>query len=90
VRNRDEVGAASVDYLMYSGYIILAYMWAMMAEVACEKLASGVTDPEFYEAKIKTAEFYFARLLPRTKTHYASMLSGADNLMSLDEAHFAF
>ncbi|MCP5208201.1 MAG: acyl-CoA dehydrogenase C-terminal domain-containing protein [Hahellaceae bacterium] len=90
VRNRDEVGAASVDYLMYSGYIVLAYMWAMMAENAYEKLAEGVSDPEFYEAKIKTAEFYFARILPRTKSHYASMLSGSENLMSLDEAHFAF
>ncbi|MCG8611379.1 MAG: acyl-CoA dehydrogenase C-terminal domain-containing protein [Pseudomonadales bacterium] len=90
MRNRDEVGSASVDYLMYSGYIVLAYMWALQAEKAYEKLAEGVSNPEFYESKIRTAEFYFARLLPRTKSHYAAMMAGADTLMSLDEAHFAF
>ena len=29
--NLDELGAASVDYLMYSGYACLAYCWARMA-----------------------------------------------------------
>ncbi len=27
MKNPDEVGAAAVDYLMYSGYIVLAYLW---------------------------------------------------------------
>ena len=34
MKNPDEVGAASVDYLMYSGYIILGYLWLRMALVA--------------------------------------------------------
>jgi hypothetical protein len=28
MKDREEVGAASVDYLMYSGYACLAYFWA--------------------------------------------------------------
>ncbi|MCV6588209.1 MAG: acyl-CoA dehydrogenase C-terminal domain-containing protein [Marinobacterium sp.] len=90
MQNRDEVGAASVDYLMYSGYITLAYLWARMAAVAASKLAAGEGDADFYQAKLTTARFYFERLLPRTRSLVATMESGADNLMALDEAHFRF
>ncbi|MFK8018344.1 MAG: acyl-CoA dehydrogenase C-terminal domain-containing protein [Pseudomonadales bacterium] len=86
----EEAGAASVDYLMYSGYFVLAHMWAQMAGVAHKALEEGTSEPEFYKAKIKTAQFYFQRLLPRTRTHKEVMLSGADNLMSLDEQYFRF
>ena len=43
MKDREEVGAASVDYLMYSGYVCLAYFWADMARLAAEKLAAGNT-----------------------------------------------
>ncbi len=33
-RNRDAVAAASYDFLMFSGYLSMAYYWAMMAETA--------------------------------------------------------
>lgn len=90
MQNRDEVGAASVDYLMYSGYAVLGYFWARMAKVAQEKLAAGEGDAAFYQAKINTAKFYFERILPRTRSLVVTMQSGADNLMSLEEEHFAF
>lgn len=90
MQNPEEAGAASVDYLMYSGYFVLAHMWAQMAFTAQQALESNGSDQPFYEAKVKTARFYFERLLPRTRTHKEAMLSGADNLMSLDEEHFIF
>ncbi len=90
LQNRDEVGAASVDYLMYSGYVTLAYLWARMAQVAQQKLAAGAGDAAFYQAKLITARFYFQRLLPRTRALVETMQSGADNLMALDEEHFQF
>lgn len=90
MKNREEVGAASVDYLMYSGYITLAWLWARQAEVAMRKLAENPSDADFYHAKLKTARFYFERLLPRTRTLAEVMLSGADNLMELDSEHFSF
>jgi hypothetical protein len=90
MQNRDEVGAASVDYLMYSGYVTLAYFWARMAETAQQKLAESDSDKAFYEAKLTTARFYFQRILPRTRGLVATMVSGADNLMSLDDEHFQF
>jgi hypothetical protein len=89
MKDREEVGAASVDYLMYSGYACLAYFWADMARLAAEKLAAGTTDEAFYTAKLQTARFYFQRILPRTRTHVATMLSGANNLMDMKEEDFA-
>jgi alkylation response protein AidB-like acyl-CoA dehydrogenase len=83
MKDREEVGAASVDYLMYSGYACLAYFWADIARLAAEKLAAGTGDAAFYKAKLQTAQFYFARILPRTRSHAVTMLSGANNLMDM-------
>jgi len=87
--NREEVGAASVDYLMYSGYVTMAYLWARMAATAQQKLDAGEGDRLFYQAKLKTARFYFERILPRTKTLEATIDSGADNLLAMDEDEFS-
>ena len=90
MQNPDEIGAASVDYLMYSGYLTLAYFWAKMAKVAQEKLAASDTDKAFYEAKIKTARFYFQRMLPRAQGHAACVDNGADAMMAHDVDEFEF
>ena len=62
---------------MYCGYACLAYFWADMARVAAEKLAAGTDEEGSTKLKLQTARFYFARILPRTCTHVANMLSGA-------------
>ena len=90
MKNRDEVGAASVDYLMYSGYVTLAYMWARMAKTAQEQLDNGTDEADFYKAKLSTARFYYERMLPRTRSLVETMTSGADNLMELDAEMFSF
>jgi alkylation response protein AidB-like acyl-CoA dehydrogenase len=87
-KNRDAIGAASNDFLMYSGYLSMAYYWAMMAEVAATKLAEGSSDKDFYEAKLETAEFYFSRLLPRAKGHAACMNSSTDSVMAMPLERF--
>ncbi|MCP5207533.1 MAG: acyl-CoA dehydrogenase C-terminal domain-containing protein [Hahellaceae bacterium] len=90
MKDRDEVGSASVDYLMYSGYVSMAYFWARMALLAQQKLAAGTTETGFYTAKVQTAQFYFKRILPRTKAHAAMMVAGSDSVMAMDEANFIF
>ncbi|MEZ4128507.1 acyl-CoA dehydrogenase C-terminal domain-containing protein, partial [Salmonella enterica] len=62
-QNPDEVGAAAVDYLRVAGHLVFGYMFARMAQVAVREIASGNTDP-FYQAKLQTARFYFAKLFP--------------------------
>ena len=87
----DEVGAASVDYLMYSGYVVLAYMWAMAQATALDKLAQeDCSEPDFYRAKLSTCDFYFEKILPRTRTLVATIEAGADSLMALDADNFSF
>ncbi|WLQ11601.1 acyl-CoA dehydrogenase C-terminal domain-containing protein [Hahella aquimaris] len=86
--NPDEIGAASVEFLMYSGYVCLAYFWLRMALTAKEKLDAQSGDSDFYQAKLHTAEFYFERLLPRTRSLAASVKAGSDSLMALPEELF--
>ena len=88
--DRDIVGSASVDFLMYSGYIVMAYFWAQMAQSAYEKLAGDVENRDFYRAKIKTAEFYFERMLPRTKSLAKTMMADPKSLMQLDQELMSF
>jgi hypothetical protein len=88
MKNPDEVGAASVDYLMYAGYVTLAYFWLRMAVVARQKLDAGEGEAAFYQAKLATCDFYFKRLLPRTASHRAAVEAGSECLMRLEAEHF--
>ena len=82
--NPEEIGAAAYDYLMYSGYVALAYWWARSVVATAQ-----AGRPEGFNAgKRETARFYFARILPRTLTHAAAMESGSGSLMALDAAQF--
>jgi len=81
--NRDIVGSASVDYLMYSGYVTMGYFWAMMAQVANEKISEKPDNIEFYRAKVCTAEFYFKRIFPRIHALSQTMMESPDSLMKM-------
>ncbi|MDP1933151.1 MAG: acyl-CoA dehydrogenase C-terminal domain-containing protein, partial [Gammaproteobacteria bacterium] len=82
MQNPDEVNAAAYDYLMYSGYTVLAWIWAQADNVANAALQKDPSDQEaeFYHGKIATARFYFERILPRTLALAVSMRSGVENL----------
>jgi hypothetical protein len=82
--NPNEIGAASVEYLHVFGYTAYAYMWARMAAVAFAKREEG----DFYQSKLGTARFYFARLLPRIHSLSASVKAGSESLYLLDAAQF--
>ncbi|HSH48523.1 MAG TPA: acyl-CoA dehydrogenase C-terminal domain-containing protein [Halomonas sp.] len=86
--DREEVGAASVDYLMYSGYVTLAYLFARAASTAGAALEAGSGEAAFYRAKINTARFYFERLLPRTRAHREMIQAGGESLMALGAEDF--
>ncbi|NUF83730.1 acyl-CoA dehydrogenase C-terminal domain-containing protein [Acinetobacter seifertii] len=88
--NPEEIGAASVDYLYFSSYVVFAYLWARMAQVAHEKLESGTQEEAFYKAKLTTAKFFYQKLLHRIQSHAASIESGAESVMELDQDAFAF
>ncbi len=83
--NRDEVGAAAVPYLRVVGHLVFAYFFARMARIALDKEGGG---DAFYQAKLATARFYFARLLPETAMLIRQARSGSQNLMAMAESLF--
>ncbi|HYW56812.1 MAG TPA: acyl-CoA dehydrogenase C-terminal domain-containing protein [Polaromonas sp.] len=84
-QNPDEVGAAAVDYLRVAGHLVFGYFWARMAQVALREIAAGNTD-KFYQGKLQTARFYFAKLFPETATLMRTARSGSKVLMETDDA----
>ena len=85
MQNPDEVGAASVDYLRVAGHLVFGYLFARMAQVALRKIAEGSTDP-YYQGKLQTARFYFAKLFPETVTLMRTARAGSKVLMDTDAA----
>ncbi|MDE2498057.1 MAG: acyl-CoA dehydrogenase C-terminal domain-containing protein [Xanthomonadaceae bacterium] len=84
ISDPDEIGAAAVDYLFYSGYVALAYAWAR--SVAAAEASSHSED--FKQAKRLTALFYFDRILPRTRAHLAALQAGGDSVFAMPDALF--
>ena len=88
MQNPEEVGAASVDYLAFSGYVVHAYFWLKMALVAQAKLDAGTTEVDFYKGKLATQAFYYQRLLPRAQAHAEALSAGASTLMDIAVEQF--
>ncbi len=84
MKNPDNLGAASVDYLMYSGYVTLGYFWVRMAQAAADK----EKQTPFTQAKLQTAQFYFDRILPRTATLEKTIQAGSASIMEMNAEAF--
>ncbi len=82
-QNPDEVGGAAVDYLRVCGHLVFSHLFAQMAKLSLDQIAAGNTDP-FYQAKLQTARFYFAKLQPETRSLIAQAKSGVKVLMDTD------
>ena len=88
MKNPDEAGAASSDYLRQFALVALAYMWCLMVKAAQAKLEAKEGDQEFYESKIITARFFMQRMLPEADGRFKMVMAGADTLMELDASGF--
>ena len=89
LRDPNEAGAASYDYLRLFALVALAYLWARMVEVAKAKLAAGADgDAAFYEAKVKTARFFMTKMLPESGALFAQIMAGGKPLMDFEDAAF--
>lgn len=88
VKDRNNAGAASAEYLRMFGIVAVGFMWAQMAKVASEKLAAGEGNANFYKAKLVRATYWMERVMPDTASLKARACAGADNLMELDAELF--
>ncbi|TDH38195.1 acyl-CoA dehydrogenase [Pseudohoeflea suaedae] len=88
MKDPNNAGAASTDYMHLFGLVVLGYMWGLMAKAAQQKLADGADNAAFYETKLATARFFMERVMPETAMRKARIETGAETLMALDAEAF--
>ncbi|WP_031302904.1 acyl-CoA dehydrogenase C-terminal domain-containing protein [Pseudomonas sp. EGD-AK9] len=89
MKDPEQAGAASTPYLRLFALTSLAWMWSRMALVARNALSAGSGETAFYGAKIKSADFFFNRVLTETDGLLAEVLAGKSTLMAFSEEEFA-
>ena len=89
MKNPNDAGAASMDYMHMFGLVALGYMWAMMAEKSLAALEEGANGKDqFHQNKLVTARYFMERLMPETKAHLARIESGSESMMAIDAEAF--
>ncbi|MFP3606438.1 acyl-CoA dehydrogenase [Paraburkholderia sp. SIMBA_053] len=81
------VFAAGVPYLKLTGIVLCGWQMARALLVAVEK---HTEDPDFYSAKIATAQFFAQHVLPHATALEAAITgtSGSDGILALDASLF--
>src|SRR3974390_1475655 len=80
--NPNDAGAGSVDYLRMMGIVVVGWMWGRMAKVAKEKIAAGMGNKSFYEAKLISARYWMERLIPECPMLFERIQAGSENIMA--------
>jgi hypothetical protein len=86
--NPDEAGAAATEYLRLFALVAVGFMWLKMAKVAAAKLPTAGDKAGFYDAKLKTARFYFSKILPQVNSLNISILAGSKPVMDFPAEAF--
>ncbi|RUO78158.1 acyl-CoA dehydrogenase [Idiomarina tyrosinivorans] len=76
------INSVAVEYLHLMGYVCYGYLWLRMA-IAAE--AKGSTP---LQTKIKTARFYFVKLMPRIHGLVAAIQAGSRGLFEFEDDEF--
>ena len=82
MKNPDNAGAASTDYMHLFGLVALSYMWARIVKAVQRRQAAGTSNAAL-DAKPQLARFFNARVLPESAAHLARIVTGAEPLMGL-------
>ena len=89
LKNPNDAGAASMDYMHLFGLVALGYMWAVMAEKSLAALKEGAGDKEaFHEEKLVTARYFMERIMPEAQAHLARIECGSETMMALAADQF--
>jgi hypothetical protein len=70
------------------GHVALGHMWLKMAGASLAALDAGAADLDFFTAKLATARFFAARVLPETIGLKAQLEAGAETVMALPAEMF--
>ncbi|MEX2453528.1 MAG: acyl-CoA dehydrogenase, partial [Rhodospirillaceae bacterium] len=80
-KNPHRVLAGATPYLRALSLVAGGWLMARAANIAAEGGSAG--DRDFYTAKLATARFYAASLLPQAAAFASAATSGADDVMAL-------
>ncbi len=86
--NPDNAGAGATAFMRMMGHVALGHMWLKMASASLAALDAGTADPDFFNAKLMTARFFAARVLPETASLKAQLEAGADTVMAMPAEMF--
>ena len=84
LKDFNNAGASSHDYLQLFGLTCLTYMWGLMAKAA---EAGDASDP-FFATKIATGRYFLDRWVPEGGMHLAKVKAGAASMMALEAEAF--
>jgi acyl-CoA dehydrogenase len=87
LKNPDDAGAGSYDYMHLMGLIALGYMWARIVKAVLARQAQSESTPAL-DSKLTLAKFFNERMLPETAAHLARLSAGAEALMALPAEAF--
>jgi alkylation response protein AidB-like acyl-CoA dehydrogenase len=87
LRDPNNAGAASTDYMHLLGLTAMGYMWARIARAVLARQTKVESDPAL-DAKLTLAKFFNERILPETRAHLARLTAGAATLMELPAEAF--
>lgn len=88
MKDKNEAGAASVDYLRVFALVVMGSYWLKIIKTAYDKMESDPSQRDFYQAKINTGKFFFDRMLPEIQGRFAMITSGAKPMMTMTEDEF--
>jgi hypothetical protein len=86
--NPDNAGAGATAFMRMLGHVALGHMWLKLAGAAQAALDAGSGDADFMTAKLHTARFFAARVLPETASLRAQLEAGADVVMAMPAEMF--
>ena len=87
LKNPDDAGAGSYDYMHLMGLTALGYMWARIVKAVLARQAQSESTPAL-DSKLTLAKFFNERMLPETAAHLARLSAGAATLMALPAEAF--
>ena len=88
MKNPDNAGAGSSDYMHLFGLVALGYMWAQIAEGALARKARDPSQAAQMDAKLTTGRFFVERMLPETSLRLQRIETGAATMMAMPAEAF--
>ena len=76
LKNPEDAAAGATEYLEMFSLVVFAWIWAEQATIARQK-----PEDAFYTAKLATARFYYAKILPAVSGLAQSIRTGSSSVM---------